>query len=351
MVTVCATRPAADSNRAAGVCNPFFRTITPVPASPADTVTDAYVTPSPQCHRDRHQDGGQVRVTACWPAAVTVMLPPQLQLHCEASSSAATCSIVTAEEPGVQGSATTGVQGWGVSVPCAAAVALATWGLASDWHMPNGGMQAASVSVTTPAGVPAVGVWPLAANVDGEVPIEHCSVAPVQTRLGIAPPLNALMAMLMVGGAIISPQLAGPAYAVAMAELDHEVRQLLEARNLAHVATLMADGSPHVSPVWIGIEGDRLAIFSAHENLKVRNLRRDGRIAISISDERNPYRSAIIRGRVTDELGGEEAIRIMDRMSQRYVGRDFPVRSAIVSLIEPDRVRFQDLPFEHPGPG
>lgn len=133
-----------------------------------------------------------------------------------------------------------------------------------------------------------------------------------------------------------------------MAELSPEVRELLGGRNMAHVSTLMSDGAPHVSPVWIAVEGDRLAIFSAQETLKVRNLRRDGRVAVSVCDERNPYRAAIIRGRVVEELGGEEAVAIMDRMSNRYVGSDFPVRTSIVSLIEPERVRFQELPFEHP---
>lgn len=132
-----------------------------------------------------------------------------------------------------------------------------------------------------------------------------------------------------------------------MGELSTEVRELLGARNMAHVATLMSDGAPHVSPVWIAVEGDRLAIFSAQENLKVRNLRRDGRIGISVCDEDNPYRAAFIRGRVVEELEGDEAVATMDRMSNRYVGTDFPVRTAIVSLIEPDRVRLQELPFEH----
>ncbi|MFD9220099.1 PPOX class F420-dependent oxidoreductase [Streptomyces sp. NPDC060064] len=133
-----------------------------------------------------------------------------------------------------------------------------------------------------------------------------------------------------------------------MAELSPEVRKLLTGRNMAHVATLMPDGAPHVSPVWIAVEGDRLAIFSAQENVKLRNLRRDGRVGISVCDEHNPYRSAVIRGRVAAEIEGEEAIAIMDRMSNRYVGSDFPVRRASVSLIEPGRVVFQDLPFEHP---
>jgi PPOX class probable F420-dependent enzyme len=133
-----------------------------------------------------------------------------------------------------------------------------------------------------------------------------------------------------------------------MAELSDEVRELLGARNMAHVATLMSDGSPHVSPVWIAVEGDRLAIFSARENLKVSNMRRDERVGVSVCDEHNPYRAVVIRGRVVKELDGDEAIAIMDRMSNRYIGADFPIRSAIVSLIEPERVRVYNLPFEHP---
>jgi PPOX class probable F420-dependent enzyme len=119
---------------------------------------------------------------------------------------------------------------------------------------------------------------------------------------------------------------------------------------MAHVANLMADGSPHVSPVWIAVEGERLAIFSTRTHLKVRNPRRDGRIGVSVCDGENPYRSVIIRGQVVEEIEGPEAIAIMDRMSNRYVGVDFPVRSSIVSLIEPEKVTLQELPFQHPAP-
>ena len=135
-----------------------------------------------------------------------------------------------------------------------------------------------------------------------------------------------------------------------MADLSPEVRAILAGRNMAHVATLMSDGSPQVSPVWIELDGDRLLIFSAGVNLKLRNLRRDPRVGVSLCDERNPYRSAVIRGRVVEEIEGQEAIDIMDRISNRYVGSDFPVRSAIVSVIEPIKVLFQELPFTHPSP-
>ncbi len=134
----------------------------------------------------------------------------------------------------------------------------------------------------------------------------------------------------------------------ARVPLDPDVRALLTARNMAHVATSMSDGAPHVSPVWIELlDDERLAIFSTEAHLKIRNLRRDPRIAISVADEHNPYRSVIIRGRVVEELGGERAIQIMDSMSNRYVGADFPVRSSIVMVIEPERVRLQELPFDH----
>src|SRR6201999_4302773 len=76
--------------------------------------------------------------------------------------------------------------GCGVSTFCAAAVAEATCGLDMDMHIPNVGTFAAATSVTTPAAVPAE-VWaPDAANVAGVVPNEHCSAAPVHTRLPIA---------------------------------------------------------------------------------------------------------------------------------------------------------------------
>ncbi|GLZ44256.1 PPOX class F420-dependent enzyme [Actinomycetospora sp. NBRC 106375] len=130
--------------------------------------------------------------------------------------------------------------------------------------------------------------------------------------------------------------------------LDPQVKELLTARNMAHVATLMSDGAPHVSPVWLEVlDDDRLAIFSTEAHLKIRNLRRDPRIAISVADEHDPYRAAVIRGRVVDEIHGERALAIADSMSRRYTGADFPVRSSIVMVIEPERVRLQQLPFEH----
>ena len=65
---------------------------------------------------------------------------------------------------------------------------------------------------------------------------------------------------------------------------------------------------------------------------------------VSVADQHNPYRAVLIRGHVSDELGDDEAVAIMDEMSNLYVGSDYPVRTAIVFVIEPDKVTFLDLP-------
>jgi PPOX class probable F420-dependent enzyme len=135
-----------------------------------------------------------------------------------------------------------------------------------------------------------------------------------------------------------------------MAEIAGDVRSLLEGANFGHVATLMPDGSPHSVAVWVGLEGDRVAFFTQTGSQKARNLARDGRIAISITDHGNPYRTARIRGRLADKLEGDAALEVIDRLSTRYTGQPFPMRSGVVYLIEPERVGFMELPFaDRPG--
>ena len=133
-------------------------------------------------------------------------------------------------------------------------------------------------------------------------------------------------------------------------ELDEDVRSLLEGANFAHVATVMPDGSPHSVAVWVGLEGDRIAFFTQSQSQKAKNLGRDPRLAISITDHANPYRTARLRGRVVDTLEGDEALEVIDRLSERYTGAPFPMRSGTVYLVEPERVGFMELPFaDKPG--
>ncbi len=98
-------------------------------------------------------------------------------------------------------------------------------------------------------------------------------------------------------------------------------RELLEGKNFAHVATLMKDGSPQVTVVWIDVEGDRILINTADHRAKVRNLRRDPRVAISITDQDQPERASFIRGRVT-EITAEGADDHSAKMGHKYYGPD-----------------------------
>ena len=129
--------------------------------------------------------------------------------------------------------------------------------------------------------------------------------------------------------------------------LSDNVRALLSGANFAHVATVLPSGAPHSVPVWIALEGDRIAFFTQPGSRKARTLEADPRVAISIADHERPYNMAQVRGRVVETVGGEEALEIIDRMAVRYTGNPFPMRSGIVFLIEPERVYELALPFEH----
>jgi len=132
-----------------------------------------------------------------------------------------------------------------------------------------------------------------------------------------------------------------------MATLSDDVRALFEGANYAHLATLMPSGAPHSVPLWIGVEGERLAFFTQPASRKARNLARDGRVAISITNHEHPYRMAQVRGRVVETLEGEEALEVIDRLAHRYTGSPFPMRSGTVYLVEPERVQSMELPFQH----
>jgi PPOX class probable F420-dependent enzyme len=130
------------------------------------------------------------------------------------------------------------------------------------------------------------------------------------------------------------------------AELSDDVRRLFQSANFGHVATLMPSGAPHSVAVWVGLEGDRIAFFTQPASQKALNLGRDPRVAISITDHEVPYRTARVRGRVAETLSGDAALEVIDRLSNRYTGKPFPMRSGVVFLIEPDKVGYMELPFD-----
>ena len=129
--------------------------------------------------------------------------------------------------------------------------------------------------------------------------------------------------------------------------LSDDVRAVLDGRNFAHVATVLPSGAPHSVPVWILREGDRVCFFTQPGSRKARNLVADPRVAISLIDLERPYRTVQIRGRVVETREGEEALETIDRLSDKYTGAPFPMRSGIVYVVEPERVSYLELPFRH----
>ena len=133
-----------------------------------------------------------------------------------------------------------------------------------------------------------------------------------------------------------------------MSGIPDDVRGLLEARNFAHVATVLPDGSPHSVAIWVGTEGGRVVFFTQETSRKARNLARDPRVALSVVDRENPYRTARLRGRVVETRTGEAALPGIDALSERYTGRPFPMRSGTLFLVEVERAGTSSLPFVEP---
>ena len=126
------------------------------------------------------------------------------------------------------------------------------------------------------------------------------------------------------------------------ASLSDGVKKLFREPNFAHLATLMPDGSPQVSPVWVDLDGNRILVNTAEGRVKPRNVRTDPRVAISIHRQDNPYSAAFVRGHVV-EIIHEGADELIDKLAKKYLGQDrYPYRQPeeqrVILVIEPEHV-------------
>jgi PPOX class probable F420-dependent enzyme len=121
---------------------------------------------------------------------------------------------------------------------------------------------------------------------------------------------------------------------------DKEMIEIIEGKNFAYLATSMPNGSPHVSPVWIERDGDTLLINTVPGRTKQKNVSRDPRVAISMTQEKSPYRHLFIRGRVIEQTK-EGALDHINRLARKYLGKDYPWndRNRIILKIKPESVK------------
>ena len=130
--------------------------------------------------------------------------------------------------------------------------------------------------------------------------------------------------------------------------INTEIEQLLLGKNVASFATLMKDGSPHVTPTWVDYDGDMILINTAAGRIKEKNVNLDKRVALSVYDSSNPYNMVTIRGKVK-EITEQDADSHIDRLAKRYLGLDsYPFRGTdekrIILKIIPERVFHQKPP-------
>jgi PPOX class probable F420-dependent enzyme len=127
-----------------------------------------------------------------------------------------------------------------------------------------------------------------------------------------------------------------------MAEnIPEKYKDLFDKKAFANLATLMPDGTPQVTPVWVDYDGSHVLVNSARGRQKDKNMERNPAVSLSIVDPDNPYRYLEVRGRVAEitEEGAEDHI---DKMAKKYMGLDkYPLRQPgerrVLYKIKPER--------------
>jgi PPOX class probable F420-dependent enzyme len=106
-------------------------------------------------------------------------------------------------------------------------------------------------------------------------------------------------------------------------DLPEDLIALLHQPSLCYIATLMLDGSPQMTQTWVDTDGEHIVINTVQGFQKLRNVERDPRVAVSVSDPSNPSRYYAVRGRVVGitTKGGAEHI---ESLAQRYLGGPYP---------------------------
>lgn len=124
--------------------------------------------------------------------------------------------------------------------------------------------------------------------------------------------------------------------------LTEFARWLIDGRNVGILATLMPDGSPHLSPVYIDREGDLVLVNTVIGRIKYLNVKRDPRVSLVVIDHLNPLQYVEIRGRVS-ELTVDGAEEHIDKLANRYISVEKhpfrrPGQKRIIMKIVPEKV-------------
>jgi PPOX class probable F420-dependent enzyme len=123
--------------------------------------------------------------------------------------------------------------------------------------------------------------------------------------------------------------------------LSPAVIDLATGTNFAALTTLFDDGQPQTQVMWVDADADHLLINTEVHRQKFKNVQRDPRVTVMIWDADSAYRYVEVRGRVVEEVRGQEARDHIDACSRRYVGKDYApeiTSERVILRIAPDRV-------------
>lgn len=124
------------------------------------------------------------------------------------------------------------------------------------------------------------------------------------------------------------------------AALDPDLAAVLNGSPTAHVATVLPDGAPHSVPVWVGTHEDHVVIMTGPGSQKARNLRRDPRVAISLTTPDNPFCPVVLRGRIVAWLSGQEGWAVVDAIAEKYIHAPYDRKQErVVGMIAVDHYR------------
>jgi PPOX class probable F420-dependent enzyme len=124
--------------------------------------------------------------------------------------------------------------------------------------------------------------------------------------------------------------------------MDEEHRRILLARRNAYLATLNADGSPQVTPVWVDVDGDDVLVNSLEGTVKVANMRRDARVALVMESQEDRYVVLRVDGHVVAIESGSEVDEHIERLSKHQDGESWEFsegETRVLARIRPDRIR------------
>ena len=123
------------------------------------------------------------------------------------------------------------------------------------------------------------------------------------------------------------------------------IRKLIEEKNLVFLATLMKDGSPHNVSTWVDIKDGTIFINTVSGSTKHKNISRDPRVALAITDQNNPFHTVSIRGKVIEQIVGDESDKHIDKLAKKYLGVNeypgrelYPTQKRVILKIKPENI-------------